>query len=111
VHCLPPFYAGYVLDLLFDPEDGGSTATGLHGFMSQVTVLFEVNPVYTIPIQRCVLILLVKCALKILQEKFSTSKLATVSTDRPSVVPPLGLYIIATEGHFELRSSLNMHCV
>jgi hypothetical protein len=87
VHCLPPFYTGYVLGVLFDPEDGGSTSTGLHDFISQMTLLFEVNPVHTVPIQRCVLILLVKCALKILQGKFDNSKLATVSTVRPSVRP------------------------
>jgi hypothetical protein len=80
-------------------------------FMSQMTILFEVNPVHTTPIQRCVLILLVKCALKILQEKIDTSKLGTISTDRPSVDAVLGLYIIAIERHFEISSSLNMHAV
>jgi hypothetical protein len=78
--------------------------------MSQMRVLFEVNPVHTIPIQICVLIL-VRCALKILQGEFDTSKLVTVSTARPSVDPLLGLYIIAIQGHFELKSSLNMHAV
>jgi hypothetical protein len=94
VHRLPPFYARYLLGLLLDPEDGSRTSTGLHGFMSQMTVLFEVNPLHTTPIPICFSILLVKCALKILQGKFDTSKLATVSTDGPSVDPLLGLYII-----------------
>jgi hypothetical protein len=63
------FHAGFLLALFFDPEDGGDmfprkhwlTFNGLHGVISQKTVLFITTAVRTsIPTKLLVLIMLMR---------------------------------------------------